>query len=121
KVVDADLAWCVQIPARIGPQRFDVTVIALGLTTKKLISTSSRGRVKTASGRLRRRQCELIELERLKLGRNQVIIGRDVRQIAESERRSDGKLCRVVQTRIPKSAFAMHFQIGNERVPVRHR
>src|SRR5579884_2168245 len=70
---------------------------------------------------LRRRKGELIELERLQLRRNQVIIRTDMRQVAESVRRRDRKLSGVVQPMIPKSSLAVHLQSGHERVPVRYR
>src|SRR6476469_4160453 len=33
----------------------------------------------------------------------------------------DRKLTRLVETRIEERSFAVHFQVRNERVPVRHR
>src|ERR1041385_8904115 len=60
KAVDADFGRHMQIPAGIGPERLDVAVIALGLAAEELVSTRCGSRVKTASGRLWRRQRELI-------------------------------------------------------------
>src|SRR5215471_9133427 len=45
---------------------------------------------------------------------------KSLRQIAEPEMSGDWKLSRIVQPRVPEPAGAMHFQIGDERVPVRH-
>jgi len=67
KRVDADLGRRVQVPARFGPDWFDMTVVAAGFAAEQLIAPLGRCRIEAAGARLRRRNRELIELQIRKL------------------------------------------------------
>src|SRR5262249_40090537 len=53
KRVNAHLIRLVEVPAGIGPQRFDVTVVASRLAAEQFVSSSGRGLIETAGRRLR--------------------------------------------------------------------
>src|SRR5262245_14210841 len=84
ETVDADFSRRVQIPARIGPKRFHVAVVALGFAAKELVAPVRRRLVETTWRWLRRRDGELIELKRLQLGRDEIVIRTDVGEITKS-------------------------------------
>ena len=67
KAVNADFRRLVQVPSRIGPEWFDVTVIALSLAAEKLVTSFGGGLVETTGRRLFGRNRQLVELKRLKL------------------------------------------------------
>src|SRR5262249_16626286 len=69
----------------------------------------------------RRGNRELIELKRRKFLGDKIIIRTNVRQVSQFVRSRNRKLGGVVQTRIKEPAFAMHFQVGHERIPVSDR
>ena len=64
----------------------------------------------------RRRQCELIQVERRELRSH--AIGRAA-HVVEPVRGGDRKFRGVLEPRIVKSALALHLEHGHERVPVR--
>ena len=84
EAVDADLGESVQIPPGIGPQRLDMAAVAVGFAAEQLVAARGRRRIEAARRRWRRRDRDLIELERRKLRGDLVIVRRDVRQIAEA-------------------------------------
>src|SRR5438067_330722 len=106
----------MQVPAGVGPDRFNVAVVAPGFAAEQIIAALRRRRIEAASGRLRGRNRQLIELEVRQLRRDLVVVRADVRQVAEAVRRSYWKLRRVVEPRIEESSDAMHLQVGDERV-----
>src|SRR5690349_9107575 len=42
-------------------------------------------------------------------------------QMAETVSGSNGKLCCIIKPRIEESTYAMHFEIGDQGIPVAHR
>src|SRR5579864_588860 len=101
KAVDTNLGGRMQVPAGVGPEGFDVTVVALGLAAEQRVPAIGCRWIEAAGGRLRRRDSQLIELESLKLGRNLIVIGADVLssgkpEISETVNGRDRKLRSVV-------------------------
>ena len=74
KTVDAHLRRGVHVPTGVGPERFDVTAVAFRFAAKQSIAALRGPRVKTAGGRLRRRNGQLINLKRGKLGGNAIVV-----------------------------------------------
>src|SRR6478672_6699045 len=74
--------------------------------------------IKTTLRRRWSRKRELIEMKGRKLGRDLVI---GIGDVTKTVLGSNGKFRSVVQSRIKEVAFAMHLQIGDERVPIRYR
>src|SRR5262249_2412585 len=98
----------------------DVAVVALGLAREERVSSCRGLRVEAAFRGRRRRNGELVELERRQLTRNLIVIRTDVRQVAETEMCGDRKLSRVVQARIPDPPLSMHIEVRHKSIPVRH-
>src|SRR4051812_33302791 len=86
EAVDADLGGAMHVPTGIGPQGFDVAVVALGGAAEKLVAPIGRRLVEAARWWLRRSDGELIELKRRELLGDPVAIRVEVRvQIPETE------------------------------------
>src|SRR5690242_17689029 len=62
EVVNANFRGGMQIPAGIGPERLDVAVVALGLATEQSVAAGGRRGIEAAGRRLRRWNCQLVEL-----------------------------------------------------------
>src|SRR5262245_4582519 len=110
----------MQVPSRLRPEWFHMAVVALGFTANDLVSARRGCRIEAARRRLWRGNRELIKLKGLEFGRDLIVVGRDMRQIAKSILSSDRELRRIVQPRIKESPFPVHFEICHEGVPMRH-
>ncbi len=121
-VVDSDLRRRVQVPAGLGSDGLDVTLVALRLPGEKRVAVSRSRDVETAARRRRRRNRELVEVQVRELRRDAVVLGAQIRvEIPESVRGGDRKLARVVQARVPESALSVHLEVRDEGIPVGHR
>ena len=118
EIVDADFRGGVQIPTRVSPEWLDVAVVASGLAAEQRVAATCCRGIEATGRRLRRRNCELVELKGLQLGSDDVAVRIDVRQISKAMGGRNRELRCVVQSGIPESALSMHFQIRNEGIPV---
>src|SRR5579884_646528 len=50
EIINADLRGCMEVPPRIGPQRFDVALVAPRLALEKLVATEGGGVVEVDVG-----------------------------------------------------------------------
>ena len=62
----------MHVPTGVGPERFDVAAVAFRFAAKQSIASLRGPGVKTAGGRLRRENGQLINLKRGKLGGNAI-------------------------------------------------
>src|SRR6185295_8383289 len=104
KVVNANLYSLVRIPSRFSKQRWYVTLRTTCLAVKDCFSTISSGAIKTAFGRLGRRDRQLIKLKRTQFCSHHVYVATFV---SETRARSNRILQRVIQTRIVKSSLPL--------------
>src|SRR4029079_7081578 len=78
ETIDADLRWCVQVPTWLRPKRLHVTIVALRLTTKQLVSTFRSCDIEVYAGfRRRSRYSELIEMQLRKFLRYAILLRRN--------------------------------------------
>src|SRR5205823_13684563 len=101
EIIDADLRAGVHVPPRLGVERRDVALGALGDAFEHCLSALCRCLVETAFRRPRRGQRELILVEARKLRRDQVDLALDV---PEAVLRRDGELAGVVEAGIDEIA-----------------
>src|SRR5437762_4668208 len=74
EVVDADLAALMQVPARLRPSWLGVAAGAVGFPAEQLVTAFGRVLVEAALRRSWRGNRQLIEMQRRKLGADQVNI-----------------------------------------------
>src|SRR3954468_17534351 len=118
KIVDFNLFGGVEVPTGLGPKWFGMAAVAIGCSPEKHVPTFGSRRVEIFSRhRFWSGKIELIGVQGRELGGDLVLI-RISLNIAKAISGRDRKLIRVVQARIEKSAFPMHFEIRDERVPV---
>jgi hypothetical protein len=84
EAVDADLGRRVQVPARLGPERFHVAVVALGLSAEQRVFARRRCRVEAAWEWLWQRDRQPVELQVGQLLSDEIVIRIDVREIPEA-------------------------------------
>src|SRR5262249_16571949 len=114
KIINADFSRVVHVPTRLREQRSDVTVLAFRITVEYQFPILDGGRS--------RRRCrgwngQLIKMESRKLRRDQIRLTSNVSEAGASRHR---ELCRVLESRVIESAFAVHFEIRDESVPMCH-
>jgi hypothetical protein len=68
----------MQVPARLGEQRFYVAARAAGLALEQLVAALGCFRIERSGRRVWRLQAELIQVQRRELGRDEVGIVPDV-------------------------------------------
>src|SRR5262249_13068784 len=116
KIVDADFRRRMHIPTRVGENRRHVTRCAFRFTLEYRFSVLDyRGRVM----RVRRRGYrELIKMQSGEFWSDQIRI---IAYVSKSGPRRYRELSCVIQTRIVERTLSVHFQVGDEGIPVRHR
>src|SRR5947208_718165 len=91
---------------------------AIGLAGKQSFAPVRRRRIETIRWRLWRRESELVKLQGRQFAGDQIYWTLDVGEAQPGRyRESIG----VVQARIVKTAGPLHFQIGDECVPIGNR
>src|SRR5512146_704133 len=95
-----------------------MTGAALGFSFKEFVAALGRLFVKAPVRRYRRRDIQLVGMQGRELRSDQVGI---VRHVPKVIRRGNRELRGVVETRIEKVAFPVHFEVGDEGVPIRNR
>src|SRR5439155_3623827 len=108
----------MHVPARLGKERWDVAHIALRGPIEDGAASVGGSRVKGAWWRRRRRNSELVEVQRRQLRGNQVGV---IAYIAETRSRRHWEAVRIVQPGVIEGAYAVHLQISHEVVPVGYR
>src|SRR5688500_1378345 len=107
----------MHIPPRLGVGRGNVTSDAL-LGFEHLLAALRCIPIEAAFGWLRRRNRELVEMQRGQLPADQIGV---VSNIPKSGTGRDRELQGIVQAWIEKRPSAMHCQIGDQGIPVRYR
>jgi hypothetical protein len=110
EIVDPDFIGLVQIPSRFREQRRHMALRAGRLAVENLLSIGSGGPVKAAGRSLRRRQGQLIEMERRQFGRDAIIRAGLVTLFGS---RRDRVFRRIIKARVEEVALAVHFEIGD--------
>src|SRR6185369_9114177 len=119
ETIDAHLGRCVQVPARICPQRLHMTIVAPCLAAEQFISTCRGRDVKVDAGFGRRSgNGELIEVQFRQFLCYTIFVRRNVRQIGKTIRSSDRKLCCIVKSWIKEPADTTHLERCDKSVPV---
>src|SRR5215831_13122527 len=95
-----------------------MTDCALRLAHEYCLATRSRLLVEAAIRRRRRRDGELVEMQRRKFCSGQI---GSAAHVSETVPRSDRKFYRIIQARIIESPFAVHLQVGHKSIPMCHR
>src|SRR5205823_12488064 len=95
----------------------DVAACAPGAAGEDLLAGLRGARIEAADRRPRCIERQLIELQRGQLRCDEVMFRADV---CQSGARGDRELQRIVQTWIVERALSVHFEVGDERVPMRY-
>lgn len=115
--IDTDFFGRVEVPPRFRPQRLDMAGATLGLAAEERIATCGSRRIKTACRWARGGNGELIEMQGWEFGGDEI---RLIAYMPKSLSRRDGKLSGIIEARVEKRTLAMHLQIRNKRIPMRH-
>src|SRR5437660_7992897 len=108
----------MHVPSWLGHQRLRVTAAALPFAAEYFFAARGSRTIKTTLWRRRSRKGELIEMQSSQLGRDLVV---GIGYVPETVLGGYGKFRSVVQSRIKEVPFAVHLQVGDERVPIRYR
>src|SRR5206468_1459507 len=106
------------IPAGFGKERRDVARGAVGLACKQSLAPVGRSGIETVRWRLGRGESELEKLQGRQFAGYQIRRPLNVGEAQPGRYRES--IC-VVQARVVKTARPLHFQIGDERVPIGNR
>src|SRR5215472_14976238 len=115
KIVNTNLFWRMEIPSRFREQRRNMTGRTLCLPVEKFPSASGCVHIEASSRRLRSGYRELVKVQRRKLRSDQI---RRVAHVVKSRSGCDWKLSSILEPRIEKCTFPVHFQISYESIPV---
>src|SRR5439155_24533936 len=100
----------VQVPARLGKDRWHVAGRAARSPVEDGCSTLGRGPIERSIRGGRRRDRELVEVQRRQLRRNEIGIAA---RVAEAGAGSDGVLLGVVEAWIVERALTVHLEVRN--------
>src|ERR1041385_2147602 len=118
ETVDLHFIGRMLIPAWLGPKRFVMTAIAIGLAAEEFVSTLCGIGIEINAGtRPYGRQSELIEVQRRQFAGDLIGIGVGG-DVAQASLRRDGELSCVVESFIEERSDPMSFIYGNKGVPV---
>src|SRR6185437_2919212 len=118
--VDAHILGRMHVPPWFRPGRLDMAIIAFCFAAEERVATLGRFRIEIfPCFGLRRFKRKLLHVQGRKFLCNSIFIGADMWEVSESVLSRDRELVAIVQPRVEEPALPMHFQIGDERVPIR--
>src|SRR5262245_38732041 len=101
----------MQIPARLGKNRWYMAGSASGFAIEDNLPASGSGRMEGAWRRLGCGKSQLIEVERREFGCDQIYT---VLFVAQTGFGGDGILLRIIQARIVERSLPVHLQISDK-------
>src|SRR6185437_5798349 len=117
EIVCTNFLALMHVPTRLSEERRNVASGAFRDAIKEFFAALGCFVIKTVGGRLGRENRELIKVQSGELRTDEVGLVGDV---SEAGAGGNGEFRGIIEAGIKKSAAAVHFEIGDESVPVGH-